>query len=144
MYPDPENFRPERWLDASFPTYKEPLTEYPCIKNHHQFGFGRRVCQGQDLVETELCLMIGAMAWACTASKKRTVGGIEIPVPWIEYTSLLIAKPEKFLFDLKPRSPERQQQAVDQWEQVKEKVDGKAPADHGVKGEWPGMVKIAF
>ena len=30
-YPDPENFRPERWLEADWPTFQDPLTMYPTI-----------------------------------------------------------------------------------------------------------------
>jgi cytochrome P450 len=29
LYPDPESFIPERWLEPSYPTYKQPLTVYP-------------------------------------------------------------------------------------------------------------------
>src|SRR2546421_3377596 len=39
-YPDPEAYNPARWLDPSFPTYKEPLTEFPKLMGHHQFGCG--------------------------------------------------------------------------------------------------------
>jgi cytochrome P450 len=31
MYPDPEEFKPERWLDPQYPTYKGPLTAYPTL-----------------------------------------------------------------------------------------------------------------
>jgi cytochrome P450 len=31
MYPEPEEFKPERWLDPQYPTYKEPLTAYPTL-----------------------------------------------------------------------------------------------------------------
>jgi hypothetical protein len=41
MYPDPEEFKPERWLDPQYPTYKGPLTAYPtlikCVHVHRSF-----------------------------------------------------------------------------------------------------------
>lgn len=41
LYPDPETYNPERWLDSPFPTYKEPLSVYPNLSNFSAFGFGR-------------------------------------------------------------------------------------------------------
>ncbi|KAF1991979.1 cytochrome P450 [Aulographum hederae CBS 113979] len=63
MFPDPETFNPMRWLEPSFPTYKEPLTQYPTILNSSQFGYGRRTCQGQTVTEADLLVGIGSMAW---------------------------------------------------------------------------------
>jgi Cytochrome P450 len=31
LYPDPETFNPNRYLDPKFLTYKEPLTQYPTL-----------------------------------------------------------------------------------------------------------------
>ena len=41
LYPDGAEFRPERWLDPSWPTYKEPLTEYPTLRGDIAFGYGK-------------------------------------------------------------------------------------------------------
>ena len=49
LYPDPENFRPERWLSPQFSTtYREPLTQFPNLQNYTCFGFGRRICPGPE------------------------------------------------------------------------------------------------
>jgi hypothetical protein len=40
MYPDAAEFHPERWLEPSWPTYKEPLTEYPVLRADTAFGYG--------------------------------------------------------------------------------------------------------
>lgn len=40
LYPDPETFNPQRWLDPKFPTYKEPLSVHPNLHNYSNFGFG--------------------------------------------------------------------------------------------------------
>lgn len=107
-YPDPETFNPMRWLDPSFPTYREPLTQYPNLNGFSQFGFGRRTCQGIPIVEQDLFLAMGGMAWAFNISKKRDpVTGAEVPVHWNDYTPLLIAKPCQFPFDLTPRSEDK-------------------------------------
>ncbi|KAK0726719.1 cytochrome P450 [Lasiosphaeria miniovina] len=108
MYPDAENFNPRRWLDPSFPTFREPLTQYPNLNGFSQFGFGRRTCQGIPVVEQDLFLTMGGMAWAFDVRKKRDARtGGEVPVHWNDYTPLLIAKPAPFPFDAVPRSRDK-------------------------------------
>jgi len=52
-----------RWLDKSYPTYREPLTQYPTILHSTQFGYGRRTCQGQTVSDEDLFIGIGSIAW---------------------------------------------------------------------------------
>jgi hypothetical protein len=69
MFPDPEAFNPLRWIEPSYPTYQEPLTEYPSIINSTQFGYGRRVCQGQTVADEDLLIGIGSVAWLFTMDR---------------------------------------------------------------------------
>lgn len=116
VYPDAADFNPDRWLNPKYPTYQEPLSVYPNIKGFTTtFGYGRRVCQGQDLVEAELLVGIGGMAWACNINKRRDSAGNEIPVPAHDYSTLLISRPNPFAFDLQPRSKKREQQVWDNY-----------------------------
>jgi hypothetical protein len=62
-YPDPEAFNPLRWIEPKYPTYQEPLTQYPTIINSTQFGYGRRTCQGQTVTDEDLLIGIGSIAW---------------------------------------------------------------------------------
>ncbi|KAK8872507.1 cytochrome P450 [Apiospora arundinis] len=105
-YPDPETFNPARWLEPQYPTYKEPLSMHPNLNGFSQFGFGRRTCQGVPIVEMDLFLAMGGMAWAFVIQKKRKPDGTEVPVHWNDFTPLLIAKPSPFEFDLVPRHGE--------------------------------------
>lgn len=57
-----------------------------------------------DLVEVELFVSMGAMAWASTISKKRDSLGKEMYVPAHDYTTYLISRPKPFPFEMKPRS----------------------------------------
>ncbi|RNJ59357.1 hypothetical protein D7B24_002735 [Verticillium nonalfalfae] len=100
MYPDPEIFNPARWLEESYPTYKAPLTTYPNLANYSQFGFGRRTCQGVSIVEQDLFLTMGGLAWAMDIIPKRRPDGSAVPVHWNDFTPLLIAKPAAFEFDV--------------------------------------------
>jgi hypothetical protein len=70
IYPDPETFNPLRWLKPEYPTYQEPLAQFPTIINSSQFGYGRRVCQGQTVADEDLLIGIGSIAWLFNISKR--------------------------------------------------------------------------
>jgi hypothetical protein len=50
---------------------------------------------------------MGGLAWAFDIREKRSRWGYEVPVPIYKYTSLLIAKPEKMVFEMKPVGEDR-------------------------------------
>jgi hypothetical protein len=70
MFPDPEAFNPDRWVEPEYPTYQEPLTQFPTIINSTQFGYGRRTCQGQTVTDEDLLIGIGSIAWMFDISQK--------------------------------------------------------------------------
>lgn len=84
-YPDPESFRPERWLEKGWPTFKEPLTQYPNLHNFSAFGFGRRICPGQSIAERSLYILISRVAWACHISPKHDARHNPLPPPSYDY-----------------------------------------------------------
>lgn len=86
-YPDPDSFRPERWLDKDWPTYREPLSQFPNLQNFSAFGFGRRICPGQNIAERSLYILIARIAWCCDISQRRTPSGEAILPPSYDYTS---------------------------------------------------------
>jgi cytochrome P450 len=107
MYPDAETFNPRRWLDPAFPTYREPLSLYPNLHNYSAFGFGRRICPGQNIAERSLNLLAARIAWACDISKAKNSDGVEIDPPLYDYTSGFNVQPKWFAFDLKVRTDDR-------------------------------------
>lgn len=116
-YPDPEGYRPERWLEPGWPTYQEPLTRYPTIKGMTSFGWGQRQCLGMNLTQDELIVACGALAWCFTLKPKwDPVKGCNKPVPLDKCNSLLIIKPDPFEMAFEPRSEERKRQAQMQWD----------------------------
>jgi hypothetical protein len=140
MYPDAERFNPERWLAPSFPTYREPLSLHPNLNGgYHQFGFGRRTCQGISIVEQDLFLSMGGMAWAFDIRKKP---GVE--VHWNEFTPLLIAKPAPFEFELHVRGEEVKKVLRTMWEGSRDEVDveaeRRAEMERLVEGRKSGVV----
>ncbi|PBK80852.1 cytochrome P450 [Armillaria gallica] len=56
VFPDPEDFRPERWLDSEG-AVRDDLKSL-------NFGFGRRVCPGQHLANKSLFITTAFVLWA--------------------------------------------------------------------------------
>ncbi|XXH05263.1 hypothetical protein Hte_011688 [Hypoxylon texense] len=123
IYPDADAFNPARWLEPKYPTYRTPLTLHPNLNGFSQFGFGRRTCQGIPIVDQDLFLTMGGMAWALNMTKKRRADGSEVPVHWNDYTPLLIAKPTPFEFDAVVRSEEKAAMLERMWETGKGEDD---------------------
>jgi len=107
LYPDPESFRPERWLKPGYPTYQEPLTTYPNFKRFAAFGHGRRICPGLEVTEKALLLQCSSLFWACNFRKEKNDIGQDVEVPWYDYTGVAISTPRKFRFILEERAPGR-------------------------------------
>ena len=115
MYPSPEAYHPERWLSPKYPTYKAPLTEFPSIKGHHGFGYGRRVCIGQDLVHAEMLVACGALLWAFNMQQKVGVDGVPLPIDADACTPYLISMPIVHPVQFSARSEGRSQLIMDNW-----------------------------
>jgi len=118
VYPAAETFLPDRWLNPSYPTFREPLSTYPKLEGHSQFGYGRRVCMGVDIVNHELFLVCGALAWAYNMRKKRDENGRGIELNDEDYSNLLISKPVPFVFDLTVRDELKRKSIVEMWEKA--------------------------
>lgn len=128
IYPVPAAWNPERWLDPASPCYKEPLTKHPCMVGYSQFGFGRRICPGQEVSEADMLCGLGAIAWLFDIGKQvDPETGLEVPVPACDYSSLLIAKPRPFDLCLAVRSEERRAWLRRRWDEEADK--GSFPPD---------------
>lgn len=104
LYPNGQEFDPARWLDPSYPTFKEPLAVYPNLQNFASFGFGRRACPGAHFTELAITLMVARIAWACNIKKAidpETKREIELN---IQYEPTVNPKPLPFPAVIEPRS----------------------------------------
>jgi cytochrome P450 len=110
LYPDADSFRPDRWLEPAWPTYRAPLTEFPRIQNFSSFGFGRRICPGQNIAERSLNILVARIAWACQIGKQ---DGVEAPL--YDYTSGFNVQPKPFSFSLTSRSPYKERLLEEKW-----------------------------
>ncbi|CAK4033753.1 cytochrome P450 [Lecanosticta acicola] len=108
LYPNPESFIPERWLDPEYPTYREPLDTFPNVQHFSSFGFGRRICPGMHIAERSMYLLSARIAWACNVSKaKDPKTGEEMEYPEYDYVEGFNVQPNPFPFELDLRDEER-------------------------------------
>ncbi|KAI6952208.1 hypothetical protein D0867_00203 [Hortaea werneckii] len=141
-YPDPENYRPERWLETSWPTYQEPLSQYPTIMGMSSFGWGMRACLGQSLTRDETLIGCGGLLWAYNLVRKRDTNGNPIDPSLTKSNSLLIVKPDPFEMAFEPRSEARRQEIISQWQEsdATDKAERAAFAKAAEAGESPAVV----
>jgi hypothetical protein len=107
LYPDPDSFKPDRWLKPNYPTYQEPLTKYPNLARFAGFGHGRRICPGLEVSEKALFLEVTSLYWACNVRPARNSQGKDVEIPWYDYTGVAISTPKRFQFRVEERSDGR-------------------------------------
>ncbi|KAJ7052941.1 cytochrome P450 [Mycena amicta] len=97
MYPDPYEFKPERWL-------LEDGKLNPAIRTSDSvFGFGRRVCVGQHFARSSVWITIASILASLDISKAvDEAGGVVEPTH--EYLSAMVIEPLPFKCSVKPRS----------------------------------------
>ncbi|KAK4120572.1 cytochrome P450 [Parathielavia appendiculata] len=121
-YPDGDNYRPERWLEPGWPTYQEPLTRYPNFREGHSmhtFGWGRRTCLGQNIVDDETFVFAAATLWAFNLGPEicpRT--GQAVPIDTQATNSHVILEPLPYRISIKVRSEERGRLVLEGYHQV--------------------------
>ncbi|KAJ3559622.1 hypothetical protein NM688_g227 [Phlebia brevispora] len=91
MFPDPEAFRPERFLDTSNPR----LVEFTL-----PFGFGRRLCPGMHVASQSLFILVTRILWAFDIVPI----GEKLPDVHDFVSTGLSSYPKPFQFTVRPRS----------------------------------------
>ncbi|KAG5720474.1 Steroid 17-alpha-hydroxylase/17,20 lyase, partial [Termitomyces sp. T112] len=95
MFPSPDSFRPERFLETSNPRLKS--FELP-------FGFGRRICPGMHLAMNSLLINVSRILWAFDILPTIDSYGCEVlPDPW-NFTDGFNSRPVSFSCRFVPRS----------------------------------------
>lgn len=122
LYPDPETYNPARWLESEWPTYRTPLTVYPNIQSYSNFGFGRRICVGQNIAERNLMIIAARIAWAADIG---AVKPDKLP-PLYDYRAGFNSFPKWFALRCEPRSRERMEVIEREYRLAKEKDRGTA------------------
>jgi cytochrome P450 len=73
LYPDPETFKPERFLNADGTFRDDPAIALA-------FGAGKRICPARHLVETILFIFVSSVLSVYHVTKAKDDSGHEIPV----------------------------------------------------------------
>jgi len=96
-YPKPESFRPERFLEMDQQTLQQ------LEPRNIVFGFGRRVCPGQQFADTSIWLAVASFVASINISKAIDKGGDPI-TPLAEFVPGFVSHPKDFKCAFTPRS----------------------------------------
>jgi cytochrome P450 len=101
VYPDPETFKPERFLTKD--GQLDPNVLDPQVTG--AFGFGRRGCPGAHIAKSTIWIFVASLLRTMTISKALDENGNEItPDPY--YPSAVVTHPTPFPLTIKARSKE--------------------------------------
>jgi cytochrome P450 len=73
LYPDPEAFKPERFLNEDGTLRDDPVITLA-------FGVGKRICPGRHFVDSTLFIVISSVLSVFNVAKAKDKNGREIPV----------------------------------------------------------------
>ncbi|CAG7936747.1 unnamed protein product [Penicillium salamii] len=99
IFPDPEVFKPERYLGHPHRSAFYAASANPRERDHWNFGAGRRICPGMHLAENSLYITIAKILWAFQVTAP---GKVDLSDNAYEPGSMTVAKP--FLAQFIPRS----------------------------------------
>ncbi|KAH7906297.1 cytochrome P450 [Hygrophoropsis aurantiaca] len=99
LYPDPDAFKPERFLDAAV----DEIAERRRDPRTYVFGFGRRRCPGGNLVESSAWLLMVSMIATLDIGKAVDEKGREIE-PEVVFDNAVFRNPNHFKCSVRPRS----------------------------------------
>ncbi|KAI0717422.1 cytochrome P450 [Cerioporus squamosus] len=98
IFPNPDAFDPSRYLEE----VDENTARLRDVRNY-VFGFGRRKCPGQYMIDASLWIAIASMLAAFDVAKARDDFGKEIE-PEVEYDNSIFTTMKPFRYDIRPRS----------------------------------------
>ncbi|KAK7676144.1 hypothetical protein QCA50_020895 [Cerrena zonata] len=105
LFPDPENFRPERYLDGT--ETKENIPPFTHNEGHTAFGYGRRKCVGIHIANSTLFQNIATLLWAFNIERVKDGNGIEIVPDMDDFLDTGLAVfPAPFPCRFVPRDPD--------------------------------------
>lgn len=97
VYPDPDEFRPERFLEKDGSFREDPAIALA-------FGAGKRICPGRHFVGATLFIVASSVLSVFNVSRAKDENGHEIPVrAAISARNGLVAHPEEFQCSITPR-----------------------------------------
>ncbi|RWA13097.1 hypothetical protein EKO27_g2010 [Xylaria grammica] len=124
-YPEPRRFDPSRWAHDSQTSAESANNQDPSKRDQFAFGAGRRICQGIHIADRALFLGISRLLWAFDFQRPVDPSTGEEIVPDMEdLDEGLLACPNPFGADIKPRSASRAEAIRAEWNKMAELLDG--------------------
>jgi cytochrome P450 len=101
MYPNPEQFMPERYLERSPSGTWLNRTDVRDPRSFC-FGFGRRICPGAHIAEQSLFAMVATVLHTLSVGRSKDMNGNEI-VPQPDAGSGALSHPKPFDYTIRMR-----------------------------------------
>ncbi|KAF2099883.1 cytochrome P450 [Rhizodiscina lignyota] len=102
-YPEPDTFKPERYLNHSQPAAEYINVSDPYERDHFAYGAGRRVCPGVHVAERSLFINAARTLWGFDIRKKTDESGNLIE-PETKMVPGFMSVPKPFECSITPRS----------------------------------------
>ncbi|KAM5533378.1 hypothetical protein V8D89_012928 [Ganoderma adspersum] len=92
-YPDPDEFRPERFLDAAT---RDPMK--------YAFGFGRRICPGRHFADNSLFIIVAHVLHTLNVEPPLDGDGQTVELEFRYTTDMVVSYPKPFECRITPRA----------------------------------------
>lgn len=102
VFGDPQNFRPERWIDD------------PQLPNVI-FGWGRRVCPGQQIAKQSLFYAVSRLLWAFDIHGPVDERGNDVPIDDMAFSDYFVIRPLPFQAQFVARDEHSRRVVDEKW-----------------------------
>ncbi|KAH6995439.1 O-methylsterigmatocystin oxidoreductase [Ilyonectria destructans] len=121
-YDDPFAFKPERFLNHPLKAGAYAAVADPYERDHFGFGSGRRICPGMHLAENSLFITLAKILWAFHIAPPISAEGTEDVMDLSDnaYEPGMDTLPKRYKVRFVPRSEERRQIIVREWQTAAE------------------------
>ncbi|KAK3312719.1 cytochrome P450 [Apodospora peruviana] len=108
LYPEPDVFKPSRYLGKDLSAAEYMNSSDPYERDHFAYGAGRRSCPGVHVAEKSLFIVISRILWGFDIRKKLGPDGVVPIEPTQRMMPGFLSVPEPFECQITPRSAEHE------------------------------------